>query len=253
VQSLQRSIRVLLELSHNPDGLALGKLAVNTGLHKSTVSRILKTLKEFNFAKQDNESGKYFLGLGILELTYFYLSGMDLRKAALPHMRVLNEKTQETVNLAVLDEFNIIYIERIESRQMLRTTSPVGKRTPAFCTALGKAILAFANEDTIHRSLYGDPLVKLTPLTLNDPMEIRQVLDRVKGTGIALDDRENQEDVRCIASPIFDARDYVIAAVSISAPASRINFGESEELQSLVRSTAHAISSDMGWTYSESY
>ncbi len=247
MQSLDRSIQVLIELSRNSEGISLGDLATATGLHKSTISRILNTLKEAHFARQEKHSHKYFLGLGILELTFDYLSGLDLHQAALPHMRNLNNVTQETVNLGVLDGFNIIYIERIESRQMLRTTSPVGKRTAAFCTALGKAILAFADNDTIHESLYSKPLERLTPSTIIEPLAIEAELEKIRDTYIALDDRENQEHVRCIASPIFDARGHVDAAVSISAPASRIDFEKSGELQEQVRSTAKAISATLGW------
>jgi IclR family KDG regulon transcriptional repressor len=247
MQSLERSIHVLGELSRNPEGVSLGELAEATGLPKPTISRILNTLKTAHFARQDKHSRMYFLGLGILELTFDYLSGLDLRQAALPHMRELNNSTQETVNLGVLDGFNIIYIERIESRQMLRTTSPVGKRTAAFSTALGKAILAFADEETIQESLYSKSLEKLTPLTIIDPEVIEEELRKIQKSGIALDDRENQEHVRCIASPIFDARGHVIAAVSISAPASRIDFNHAGELQDQVRSTAREISTHLGW------
>jgi len=247
MQSLERSIQVLGELSRNPEGISLGELAKATGLPKPTISRILNTLKEAHFARQDKHSHRYFLGLGILELTFDYLSGLDLHQAALPHMRDLNTITQETVNLGVLDGFNIIYIERIESRQMLRTTSPVGKRTAAFSTALGKAILAFADDETVRESIYTQPLEKLTPLTIVDPSEIEAELKKIQKSGIALDDRENQEHVRCIASPIFEARGHVVAAISISAPASRIDFDQAEELKAQVLSTARAISTQLGW------
>jgi DNA-binding IclR family transcriptional regulator len=252
MQSLERSIRVIVELSKRPEGIALGDLAEATDLHKSTLFRILKTLKEHHFARQDRETQIYFLGLGILELTFDYLTGLDIRQAALGHMRKLNNDTQETVNLGVLDGYNVVYIERVESRQMLRTTSPVGKRTPAFCTALGKAMLAFASEDAIQESLFKKPLQKLTPFTKTDPQEIIQELDGIRESFIAIDDRENQEQVRCIAAPIIDAKNQAVAAVSISAPASRINIEDSLNLQAQVFATAEAISRDFGGRFSES-
>jgi len=245
IQSVERAIDVLTVLGTAAEGLSHTEIAQRTGLHKATTSRILKTLVKRRFVKQNADTLRYSLGLAVLELSFDHLSGMDLRRAALPHLQALQVATGETVNLAILDEHDVIYIDRVESQQMLRTSSTLGKRTPAFCTSLGRAILAFTDPDLTHAILRSGRLPKITPHTLTNPIKIEEHLEVIRKTGVALDDRENQEHVRCIGAPIFDASGHVAGAVSISGPASRVIFDENQVIQ--VKGTARAISSDLGW------
>ncbi len=248
IQSLERSIRIIVELSKAADGISLTDLSARTGLHKATISRILKTLSKEHFARQDSYSSRYLLGPRVLDIAFDYLNKMELRQIALPHMKALRDATEETINLAILYQTEVIYIERVESLHTLRTTSTIGKRDPAHCTSLGKVLLAYADPEIVRRILREQPLERLTPQTKTNPDEIESELAQVRHSNVAIDDRESREYIRCTAAPVFDGRAEVVAAVGISGPSSRITMERLSELQKLVRKTAQDISRDLGWT-----
>ncbi len=187
----------------------------------------------------------------MLDIAFDYLNRMELRQIALPHMKALRDATEETVNLAILYQDEIIYIERVESLHTLRTTSTIGKRDPAHCTSLGKVLLAYADPEIMRRILRAQPLERLTPQTKTNPDEIERDLSQVRRSNVAIDDRESREYIRCTAAPVFDGRSDVVAAVGISGPSSRMTMERLTELQKLVRKTAQDISGDLGWTMAD--
>lgn len=252
IQSLERAIQIIVELSRTADGVTLTDLSSRTGLHKATTSRILKTLLKEHFARQDSHGSRYLLGPRVLDIAFDYLNRMELRQIALPHMKALRDATEETVNLAILYQDEVIYIERVESLHTLRTTSTIGKRDPAHCTSLGKVLLAFADPEIVRRILRAQPLERLTPQTKTNPDDIEQELYQIRRSNVAIDDRESREYIRCTAAPVFDGRSEVVAALGISGPSSRMTIERLTELQRLVRKTAQDISADIGWTRPDS-
>lgn len=247
IQSVERTIEVIKVMSCVKDGISLTQLSKSVDLHKATISRILKTLKLKGLVEQNPENLKYSLGTGFLEISLNYLESMDLRKIALPYMRVLQEKTGETVNLAILDNFEVIYIERIDSKQDLRHSISVGKRAPAYCTSLGKSILAFSDPKFVHQKLHQTHLEKLTDSTVVDPEKIIETLNEVRKNGFAFDDKEHQKHIRCTGSPIFKSDGKVIGAISISGPEMRMDLETIERFSEYVKSTASLISAELGW------
>ena len=165
VQSVSRAIAIIKKLGGLKDGISVTNLSKDLDLNISTVYRLLKTLREDGIVTQNEKTLRYSLGVGFLEIALNYLSSMDLRKAASQHMKVLQEKTGETVNLALIDGFEVVYIDRIESNQDLRHSISIGKRAPVHCTSLGKAIIAFMNRDIISQLLLKTPLQKNTTFT----------------------------------------------------------------------------------------
>lgn len=228
-------------------GISITELSKSLNLEISTTHRYLYTLKEQGVVSQDRETLKYSLGIGVLEIALSYLGDLDLKKAADSAMNNLHQITGETVNLAIIDELEIIYIERIESKQDFRHSISIGKRAPAYITSLGKAMLAFMDFDAVSQLLYKKPIFKTTKFSKDDPNEIINDLIEIRKTKVAVDDREHQEHIRCVGSPIFDIRGNVIAAVSVSGPTSRVSDEKLELFKKEVKKTAQRISENLGW------
>ena len=247
IQAVERTLEVIKMLSNSKDGVSITQLSQDVHLHKATISRILKTLKQGNFVEQNPDNSKYFLGTGFLEISLNYLENMDLRKTALPYMLALQEKTGETINLAILDNFEVIYIERIDSKQDLRHSVSVGKRAPAYCTSLGRAILAHSDMQYVKEKLFSTPLKKLTDFTTVEPNKILEKLDEVNSKGYAIDDREHQNHIRCVGSPIFRSDGKVVGAISISGPEIRIGLNTIKQYSEYLISSAASISAELGW------
>jgi len=247
VQSVNRAIAIIKKLGGLKEGISVTNLSNDLDLNISTVYRLLKTLREDGIVTQNEITLRYSLGVGFLEIALNYLSSMDLRKAAAQHMKMLQEKTGETVNLALIDGFEVVYIDRIESNQDLRHSISIGKRAAIHCTSLGKAIIAFMDRDVISKLLSKTPLQKNTTFTKDSVEAIMAELLEIQKTRVAVDDREHQEHIRCVGSPIFDIRGNVIAAVSVSGPISRVTYKKFEELKREIRKTAQSISEDLGW------
>lgn len=245
VQALDRALDLLEQLAHHPRGLALGTLASRSGLHKSTTHRLLHTLAQRGYVLQ-SEDGVYRLGLRLLQLSSSLLEGIDLRAEARPVLQELLDRTNEVVHLVVMEQGEMVYIDKLEGTQTVRMHSSVGKRVPAHCTAVGKSILAHLPEPELDRLLAEKGLPRHTPRTITDPEELRRHLRQVREAGYALDLEENEQGIVCVAAPVSNHHGQVVAAISISAPAMRMGGGRIEELIPLVRQAAGRISARLG-------
>lgn len=247
IQSVQRTFKVIYALCGMPEGLSLTQLSENVGLHKSTVSRILNTLKTDNLIKQNNDSLKYSLGNGFLEISLKYLGGFELRKISYPYMQKLQEVVGETINLAILDFDEIIYIERVVSPLPLRHSMKIGDRAPACSTALGKAMLAFSEEVFVKKILSGKALDKNIPRTKVQIDQFLEELSQIRSTKIAFDNRIHQEHIRCLGSAIINSQKKVFGAISVSGPASRMSDDKLFEIKQAVLNTVNEISQELDW------
>ncbi len=185
-------------------------------LNKSTVHRLLSSLRERGYIEKDAETGNYKLGLGFVELASLYLNSLELKIEASPLLNQLTKKTGQTAFLATMDETEIVYIDKVETYNSLRRYTIIGKRLPAHASSLGKAMLSGMSDREIEE-LYPDKkltiLTKKTIPTFDILMaEIRQIRSR----GWSIDDEENEKGTRCVGAPIFDYRGHVIAAVSLA-------------------------------------
>jgi IclR family acetate operon transcriptional repressor len=170
---------------------------------------------------------------------------LRIREIALPAMRELRDRFNETVNLGVLDGLDVVYLEIIESRRSLRMQAQLGGRDPIYSTALGKAVLAFKNEDQWPLHLPRE-LAPRTERTVTAPDKLRQSLVRVRECGYAFDDEENEDGARCIAAPIVNHAGQALAAISLSAPASRMSDRLVIKVAAATKETAAQISQRMG-------
>lgn len=245
--SLRRALSILehVERHGGGRGVSLGELAEALTLNKSTILRLATPLLESRLLARDTDTGRFRLGLAALRLGQAYLSTLDLRAVAAQHLRQLQRAAQLTCHLVVYDAQYVVYIDKVENETNVRMGSRVGSRTPAYCTAVGKAILAFLPDDEVD-AVIRRGLRPVTPNTITDPDRLRTELRRVADRGYAVDDRENEIDVRCVAAPVFDHNEQVVGALSVSGLSSRMNTARVRELAPLVARAGRQISRELG-------
>ncbi|MGW0707129.1 IclR family transcriptional regulator [Streptomyces sp. NPDC002643] len=248
--SLRRALSILMYLAaddSHPHGTSLTDLATGLSMSKSTVLRLIAPLRAERLVDQDPESGHYRLGPQNALLGQLYLERLDIRRTASPLLHQLAQDVREAVHLVSFDMPEIVYIDKVESPQAVRMHSRVGGRQPAYCTATGKAFLAHAPEDVLD-AVMAAGMPARTPATLTSPEELHAELARIRERGYAVDDVENERDIRCVAAPAFNHSGTVVTAVSISGPASRVTHDRLAEIGRQVIATAQALTDRLGGT-----
>jgi IclR family KDG regulon transcriptional repressor len=251
LRTLDRALDILEMLCESNGGLSLAEVSQRSGLPKSTVHRLLAGLIARRLVAQDTANQRYVPGIKLFELSQQALQTLRLRDQALPELRDLCAETRETVHLAILDDGDVIYIDKEESPHTIRMFSAIGKRGPAHCTGVGKVLLAGLSDGELSAVVQSKGLSRFTENTITDPEELRMHLQRVRELGYAVDDREHEPEIRCIACPVFDHRGATIASISLTVPAFRASREEVEAKASVVREYANRISRKMGWAASE--
>jgi len=247
IQVLDRAFQILGRIADEEAGVSLPEIAKGLHLHKSTAHRLLMALEAARFIERTPDTGRYRLGSRVMELGLSAVSRLDVYQIAGPHLRWLAEQTGETGHLAVLRDGEVVSVLNVESRQTVRTPSAVGARSPVYCTAHGKAALAFAPLDQIAAYLRNRSFKAYTPKTLTTATRLRAELEKVRQVGYAVDDEEWETGLRCIGAPVRDSSASVIAAVSISGPVFRIRAERVKPLAEAVMETASRISFALGY------
>lgn len=251
VQSIERVSMILDVLGEFPQGIGFGDLSTKVDLSKGTIHRLLSTLAYLDYVRQDTETKKYNLGFKLVELGNRLLSQIDFRTEARSFLVELAENTKETVHLVILDQNEVLYIDKVESNSNptgLRMASMLGARIPAHCCAVGKVLLAALPEKELEKMISSKGLPKRTENTIIDFAKLKEHLQLVRENGYALDQEENEIGIHCVAAPIRDQRGEVIAAISISVPVSRIKASILRtELKNQVTETALRISRKIGY------
>lgn len=246
--SLRRALGILLRIGEDSvdgRGHTLAGLAADLDLNKSTLLRLLAPLCEARLVEQVPETGRYRLGWRTAQLGSAYLEQADLPATARDVLRGLNEETRETVHLVIADLPEVVYVGKVDSPQPVRMFSRIGNRQPAYRTAVGKAILAHAGDAAVQRVIDAG-LPPRTPRTHTTAAALRADLARIRSRGYAVDDVENEPDIRCVAAPIYDHEGAVGSAVSVSAPATRLGLDQVPQLSALVIAAADEISRRLG-------
>jgi DNA-binding IclR family transcriptional regulator len=230
IKSIDKALDVLEFLSANDQEIGIVEISKQLNMGLSTVHRILATLKSRNYIIQNPKTAKYRLGIKLFELGCEVQSTKNLIKIVRPYLRELSKITNETANLAILEDKEVIYLDTIESSETLRTEIRQGTRTPAHCTALGKCLLAcLADNDFEQLYRRDEQIISLTPQSISSWSELKRELKKVKEQGYALDLEEYKIGIHCVGVPIFNRNGEVIAALSITGPASRFNEEKMEE------------------------
>jgi DNA-binding IclR family transcriptional regulator len=247
INSILRACNVLKCFSGEKAHFKISELARLLQLDRSTTYRILLTLEKGGFLEKDAKTGEYFLGVAAFEVGSAYLGRADLTQISKPIMSDLALKVQETVHLAILSETEILYVDKVDSPRTLGVMSKVGQRAPAYCTALGKVLLAFLPDDERPKILKQIHLKPLTRNTIISKKGLMEELQEVRRRGYARDRREIEEDVECIAAPIFNHSGIVVASISISGPQRKTHIRRERMFASQVMKAAAMISSKMGY------
>jgi IclR family acetate operon transcriptional repressor len=247
VRSLVRGLQVLEILARTPE-LSLTEIARRANLPFSTTHRLLETLCRRGFVTQPEASGRYRLGLKAFEVGIAFLASHRLPEVARPVMVELVKHLNETANLAVRDGREAVYVLQVESPRMLRLFAHPGARHPLYCTGVGKVLLAWEPEPEVRSLLGPGPLPRYTPRTLTDPETVLQELRAVRARGYAVDREERETGVRCVAAPVRDATGRVVAALSVSAPATRLPYRRIPEVAGATTAAASRISHLLGFS-----
>jgi len=225
VQTIERASSILDILGQSPQGISIRELSAKIKLPKGTTHRLLSSLSYFGYVRQDSRTRNYLLGFKLVELGNLLLGQLDLRKEAEPFLRDLAERTKETVHMVILDRYEVVYIDKVETDQHssgLKMASRVGLRNPAHSSAVGKVLLAHFSEEELKHFIKEKGLAKRTENTVVNPAQLKEHLKSVRAQGYAVDDEENEKGIRCVAAPIYNEVGKTVAAMSISGPAFRI-------------------------------
>ncbi len=221
-QSLERGLAILSAFTPDRPDLGISELARKLGLTRSTTHRYVATLSTLGYLQQDEATRKYRLGARVLDLGFSVLGSLGLREIAAPHLRRLTDATGHTSNLAIRDDTDVILIDRVRGLpgryHHLEFSLHVGSRIPAYCSATGKALLAFLPRPDLERILDRTDLVQRGPRTLTDKKTLLAELEQVRRTGIATNDEELDSALRSIASPVLTRSGEVVAAVNVAIP-----------------------------------
>ncbi|MCD4669502.1 MAG: IclR family transcriptional regulator [Actinomycetia bacterium] len=249
IESIKKSFQILEILSNNESPCGVTELANIMKLDKSTVFRILRTMKSKGYVEQLRDTKKYVMGIRILELSNKLMQKMEIAAIAKPMLKKLSQLSGESTHLAVLRRGKVIYIDRINSSEAVSIHTDIGDHEPVHCTGVGKAILAFLPSEEIQNNLKetkAKSLEKFTGKTLTSISELEKELKKIRGTGFAFDDEELYEGVRCLAAPIKNYRNEVIASLGISGPINRITDQRISHLAGLVVEIALKVSERLG-------
>jgi PcaR/PcaU/PobR family beta-ketoadipate pathway transcriptional regulator len=248
LRSLSRGLSLLSRMSESASPPTLTEISRQMNLSKTTVQRMTKTLQRLGYICYVPESKRFTLGTKALSLGFSVMRGLDLRKIALPFLRKTSIEVGESVNLAILEGTQIVYVERIKTEQLLNINVDVGSRFPLHCTSMGKAILAFMPKEQLDQLMNGMDFTPHTIHTIKSKMALMKELEQVRRRGFAVNDEELSIGLGSVAAPVRNFSGDVIAAVNIAVPLIRVSL---KRLQSLlgrkVMETANNISSSLGF------
>ncbi|MDR1192960.1 MAG: IclR family transcriptional regulator [Peptococcaceae bacterium] len=228
IQSVERAVAIL-RCFEEQEELGVTEIGEMLGLHKSTAFGLIHTLRKEKLLWQNEATGKLRLGIELFRLSAAIK--LNLKNICEPYLSELLRITRETVNLVVRDENSVVFIEKKEGPHSVRICTRVGQRLPLYCTAAGKAILAFLRESEIRGYLAQDNFEPFTEHTLRTAGELREQLTRIRAEECAYDMEELEYGLICVAAPILDRQGYAIAGVSVSGPSIRMG----EEIRQSVK------------------
>lgn len=246
IGSVQRAIDILDLFDAHTQEFGVTEIALSMGLPKSTVAGLIYTLEQNGYLEQNPQNRKYRLGYKLAERTGILLQQYDLRQTAAPILEDLRDECQESVNLAIRDGDDVVYIERMHGMNMLGMRSEIGKREKLHSTALGKALLAYLPVEEIKKIIENYEFTTVTSQTITRPVAFLFELEATRKRGFALDNQENELGGRCVAAAIKDYRDETVAAVSISVPLQRMPDERIAVLGNQVIRAAKEISKKLG-------
>jgi DNA-binding IclR family transcriptional regulator len=247
IRSFAKGMNVLELLSDN-EALTVTQVAKLMNINRAGSHRFLSTLKELGYADKD-DSSRYYLTSKVIELGMKVLDRFEIRKIARPFLQELSAKFNETINLGYFNGEEVLTIDKIDSTEILRMDAGIGGGEPAYCTSLGKAILAFLPDVQLEEYLQATELTPFTSNTVISKDRLKEELMHIKENGYAIDDEELSVGLRCVGAPLFDHSGQALYAISISGPSIRMGSKKIEEMQRELKKICQNLSGKMGNYY----
>ena len=241
VRVVDKAFTVLHSLSQAEHDIDLASLAEQTGLPKSTLVRLLHTMKLHNIVQQDAKTRRYRLGWGLIHLGKAAERQFDLERVVLPYLEQLSKETGETASFAVLEGNRAAYLAQVLTDSIIRGVPPIGAELELHCTAVGKVLLTAYSDEQFAQLIRERGLPRSTDHTIVNSEQLRNEVSKVAKQGYALDDEEAERGGRCIAAPIVDGDEEVVAAISITGPTSRIRIERVGEYAEVVKRIAQHV------------
>ncbi len=244
--AVERALAILETVAQR-GSLSNSELSRKLEIPKSSASYLLRTLEQRGYLRRERASGKYYLGLKILNLSNSVRVGQDLREIALPAMQQLVEKIHLTTHLGILDHGEAVYIAKVEAPGFFKTDTWVGRRMPVHATAVGKVLIAVLPPAEVEAIIKEQGMVKKTAKTITVASKLMRELEKVSEQGYAIDDEENSPGGRCVAAPVYDSMGLIVAAVGVSGTTTQNDLAHLPKVIEQVRSTARRISQQLGY------
>ncbi|MFG2721962.1 IclR family transcriptional regulator [Streptomyces sp. NPDC048416] len=247
VPAVARALDVLELFLESEGSLSAPDVIRRLGLPRTTVHELLTTLAARSYlAPVQEQPGRYRLGVRTHQLGSRYAEQLDLAAEGQQVARAIAETCDETVHVAILEDADVIYIAKVDSTHAVRMVSAAGRRLPAHCTSVGKMLLAMLPEDELDARLGERELLAMTPDSITGPAALRSALAEIRERGTAVEHRESNPDVSCVAAPVRDGAGRVVAALSISVPMIRWSEEREAELSALAEKGAGDLSARLG-------
>ncbi|MEO1719120.1 MAG: IclR family transcriptional regulator [Pseudomonadota bacterium] len=244
-KGLDRSLS-LLEILAGVDGISLSDIALTAGVPASTAHRILMTLEAHKFVTQDEERGLWFIGVRAFEIGNAFLRHRKIVDIGRARMHELMEQSGESVNLAIEDNDEAVYVAQVESHQSVRAFHRAGSRGPLHALAVGKALLSTMDDDAVRLVLQRTGLNSFSQNTITDPQRLFDELARARARGWAENNEEHEAGMCAVAAPVFDEHGAAMAALSVTGPATRMPPERLGELGPMVQRAAAEITRSIG-------
>jgi IclR family KDG regulon transcriptional repressor len=252
IPAVDRTLDILELLANKQNELSFTELSSSLNIPKPSLSRLLSNLQQRGYVNRNPVTRKYQLTLKLLTLSDRLLDKLDLREKAKASIQKLMERSKETVELAILDDKEMVYIDKLESYESIRLVARIGSRySTLHPTAVGKVFLAYMPEEDSECIIREKGLKKFTENTITDVERLREELKEIQTKGYAFDDQEVRLGIRRIAAPIFNHSKKMAGVIGIAGPTFRMRRGRREELAKMVTQAAKEISNELGWRKAE--
>ncbi len=245
VKSVDKALRIV-QLFINSESLSFTEICQQADLPKATAFNLIETLEAHKYLHRNPTNGRYALGRTLLELGNLYTSRLHLRDIAYPIMQRMSELTNQTSQLTMLSDLNVVYLEKVDSSGLIQLNTRIGSTFPAHCTATGKIMLAFLPEDELNSLMQNRPLTKMTAYTITDKDALKENLAEARRNGYSVDSRESNDQIMAFGAPIRDSSGKVIAGISLTGLATSFISTSDKSLNCLLEGAAK-ISKILGY------
>lgn len=243
--SIDKTLSVLEAVSQNAKGLSLADIVKTVGIPKTTAFRILEVLTAREYVTWNRDNERYYIGIKALEIGISGLVGQDIVDVSIPYLQELSKTVGETSFLAVYNNGDVVYLYKAEGTSSIQTTARLGSRRPAYCTGLGKVILANLPIEETDR-IFEKKLSKFTEKTIVDRIKLYEEFAKIRSNGYGVDDEGIEYGLYCMAVPIYNYTGNVIAAISVSGPIKRLNENKEKIIEEL-KNVGWMISKRLGY------